>query len=83
VVAMTEEEWLGTEDICFVTGKIIRRWEQARFTWEFDSWISHEGQKIIEENACGPDPDTEARIIYNEWYAQDAAAASQDEKYNG
>ena len=47
------EEWLGMEDICFVTGKIIRRWEQARFTWEFDAWVSNEGQKIIEEDACG------------------------------
>jgi hypothetical protein len=78
-MAIMTEEWLGIEDICFVTGKIIRRWEQARFTWEFDSWISVEGQKIIEENACGDDPDEEARIIYAEWYATDEANAANDE----
>ncbi len=73
------EEWLGMEDICFVTGKIIRRYEQARFTDEFDAWISKEGQEIIEESATGPDPYEEARIIYSEWYAKDEANAANDE----
>jgi len=73
------EEWLGMEDICFVTGKIIRRYEQARFTDEFDAWISKEGQEIIEENATGPDPYEEASIIYAEWYAKDEANAANDE----
>lgn len=76
------EEWLGMEDICFVTGKIIRRWEQARFTWEFDAWISKEGQAIIEREGTSDYPHSEeAVIIYSEWYAQDAAAAARDEDY--
>ena len=73
------EEWLGMEDICFVTGKIIRRWEQARFTWEFDAWVSNGGQKIIEEDACGENPNEESRIIFAEWYATDEANAANDE----
>ena len=76
---MTQEEWLGMQDICFVTGKIIRRYEWARFTQEFDAWISKEGQEIIEENATGTDPYEEASIIYSEWYAIDEANAANDE----
>ena len=73
------EEWIGMKDICFVTGKIIRRFEEARFSWEFDAWISAQGQKIIEENARGENPNEESRIIYAEWYAQDEADAANDE----
>jgi hypothetical protein len=72
------EEWIGMEDICFVTGRIINRYEQARFTHEFDAWISPEGQKIIEETATGENPNEESRIIYAEWYAKDAAADAND-----
>ena len=75
------EEWLGMEDICFVTGKIIRRWEQARFTWEFDSWVSKEGQEIIEREATSDYPHSEeAVIIYSEWYAQDAAIEAWEQE---
>ena len=75
------EEWLGMEDICFVTGKIIRRWEQARFTWEFDAWVSKEGQAIIEREATSDYPHSEeAVIIYSEWYAQDAAAEAREQE---
>ena len=74
------EEWLGMEDICFVTGRIIRRWEQARFTWEFDAWVSKEGQDIIEREATSDYPHSEeAVIIYSEWYAADEAAAANEE----
>ena len=75
------EEWLGMEDICFVTGRIIRRWEQARFTWEFDAWVSKEGQDIIEREAISDYPHSEeALIIYREWYAQDAAAEAREQE---
>ena len=73
------EEWIGMENICFVTGKIINRYEQARFTHEFDAWVSPEGQKIIEETATGENPNEESRIIYAEWYAKDEANAANDE----
>ena len=76
---MTQEEWLGMEDICFVTGKIIRRWEHARFTHEFDAWISKEGQKTIEEDARGSNPSEESRIIFGEWYAEDASVAGREQ----
>tara|TARA_Y100000389_G_C17165634_1_gene366598 strand:+ start:167 stop:451 length:285 start_codon:yes stop_codon:yes gene_type:complete len=77
------EKWINMEDFCFVTGKQIRRWEQARFTWEFDAWVSIEGQKIIEENARGENPNEESRIIFAEWYAQDEADAANDEWRQG
>ena len=73
------EEWIGMEDICFVTGKIINRYEQARFTHEFDAWISQRGQEIVEADARGPAPDPESLIIYAEWYAKDEANAANDE----
>ena len=72
------EEWIGMEDICFVTGKIINRYEQARFTHEFDAWISQRGQEIVEADARGPAPDPESLIIFGEWYAKDAAADAND-----
>jgi hypothetical protein len=82
-MAIMTEEWLGMEDICLVTGKIIRRWEQARFTWEFDAWVSKEGQEIVEADARGPAPDPESLIIYAEWYAKDEANAANDEWRQG
>ena len=81
------EEWIGMEDICFVTGKIMPKEDRARFTWEFDAWVSEEGQNQIEERARSSKiygtRDDEARIIFAEWYAQDAAAASRDDEFNG
>ena len=73
------EEWLGMGDICFVTGKIMAKDEHARWTDEFDAWVSEEGQKQIEERATGQDCDEEARIIYGEWYWKDEANAANDE----
>lgn len=73
------EDWIGMEDICFVTGKIIGRNERCRWTDEFDAWVSPEGQKIVEEDARGENPSAENEIIFREWYAQDEAAAANDE----
>ena len=78
---MTEEqEWIGyTEDICYITSKIMSKDDKARFTYEFDAWVSEEGQKIVEDDARGPDPSPENEIIFREWYAQDEANAANDE----
>jgi len=77
------EEWIGMEDICFITGKIIGKDDRCRFTYEFDAWISEEGQEEVEKLATfSPEGATrlgEAEIIYREWYAQDEANAANDE----
>ena len=82
VLPKVVEEWIGAEDICFITGKIMGKNDLARFTYEFDAWISEEGQEEVEKLATfSPEGATrlgEAEIIYREWYAQDAAADAND-----
>ncbi len=73
---------LGPEDICFVTGNIIDKNENCRWTDEFDAWISERGQEIVEADARGPAPDPESLIIYGEWYAKDAAADANEANDN-
>jgi hypothetical protein len=77
------EEWIGMEDICFITGKIIGKNDRARWTDEFDGWISERGQEIVEADARGPAPDPESLIIFAEWYAKDEANAANDEWRQG
>ena len=77
------EEWIGMEDICFITGKIIGKNDRARWTDEFDGWISERGQEIVEADARGPAPDPESLIIFGEWYATDEANAANDEWRQG
>ena len=72
---------LGPEDICFITNQVVRDDDTtARFTFEFDSWVSTEGQKIIDEwvddGMKAKNPEWE--IVYREWYAQDAASEAND-----
>lgn len=59
---------------CFVTGKTIVDGDDARFSFEFDAWISSAGQNLIDEwvdsGMITENPEWE--IIYREWYAQDA-----------
>ena len=46
---MTEQEWISyTEDICYITGKIMSKDDKARFTYEFDAWVSEEGRHPIQ-----------------------------------
>lgn len=83
---------LGPEDFCFVTGKQIADDDKAaRFTFEFDAWISTEGQKIIEDAVSSRmtasmmtskqlDKHKEYWLIHREWYAQDAAPTPQEEE---
>ena len=49
VLPKVVEEWIGAEDICFITGKIMGKNDLARFTYEFDAWISEEGQEEVEK----------------------------------
>lgn len=76
------EEWISySEDICYVTGKIMSKEDRSRFTFEFDAWVSEEGQQLI-ENAYRTDAlSGDFEIIYAEWYAQDAAAAGRDQEW--
>jgi len=73
------DNWIDESDICFVTGKIMSTDDRARFTWEFDAWVSEEGQKIVEEDARGENPSFDNELIFREWYAQDAAKDSEDD----
>lgn len=57
--------WFDKEDVCFVTGEPIGNNDLCRFTYEFNAWVSEEGQRIIKE-------------IYQEWCDQDAAADGKD-----
>jgi hypothetical protein len=86
------EDWIGAEDICFITGKVIGKNDLCRFTWEFDAWVSEEGQKLVEERATSNKTASmmvtaaekqmhqEAYLIYREWYAEDEASGA-DEDY--
>lgn len=81
---------LGPEDFCFVTGKQIAEDDKtARFTFEFDAWISSEGQQIIDEaissrmtaslmTSSQLDKHKEYYLIHREWYAADAAPTPQE-----
>tara|TARA_R100001015_G_C4562879_1_gene122409 strand:- start:31 stop:561 length:531 start_codon:yes stop_codon:yes gene_type:complete len=70
-------QWTRT---CFITNKNISPDDDtARFTHEFDAWVSEEGQKIVEDDARGTDPSPENEIIFREWYAKDEADAANDE----
>jgi len=60
------------ETQCFVTGKPIlpSEMEGARFTHEFDAWISKEGQAILKNDPeAGDDP--ELGIIIKEWSTEE------------
>lgn len=77
---MTTEDWTNEMDICFITGKIIVAGDDARFTDEFDAWVSTAGQNLIDEwvESGMKDENPEWELIYREWYAKDAAAEAND-----
>ena len=60
---------------CYVTGKIIladefadnNGMDTARFTHEFDAWVSEEGQQHIENAYKTGELNSEWEIIWNEW----------------
>ena len=64
---------------CFVTSRFIATNESARFTSEFDAWISPQGQRMIEAwvGEGMKTPNKEWEIIYREWYAADESAAAR------
>jgi len=77
---MTEAEfkWISDNDICFITGHIIDKRDNARWTGEFDSWISERGQQLI-ENAQKTDnleSNREWKIVYAEWYSEDESRSA-------
>ena len=67
---------------CFVTNRHIAPRDSARFTSEFDAWISDQGQRMIERWVSeGMDPpNREWEVIYSEWYAKDEYAAANDHR---
>lgn len=74
---MIEPQNIPEESRCFITGEPIIDSETARFTSEFDAWVSEEGQDIVEEDARAVNPSRENEIIFREWYAQDEADAAR------
>ena len=66
---------------CYITGEVIPENADARFTYEFDAWVSKDGQKLIDEwvESGMQTENAEYDIIYAEWYAQDEANAANDE----
>jgi len=54
---------------CFVTGKFIPVGEPCRFTFEFDAWVSEEGQRKV--YASSSDADGDLYLIRKEWDEQD------------
>ena len=70
---------------CWVTWKDIPDSVSCRFTWEFDAWVSKEGQDILEKWVSDgmQTENKEWEIIYAEWYAQDEGDAGRwDEALN-
>ena len=64
------EEWIGMEDICFITGKIIGKNDRADGRTSLMLGFLNEDREIVEADARGPAPDPESLIIYGEWYAK-------------
>jgi hypothetical protein len=54
---------------CFVTGKFIPVGQPCRFTFEFDAWVSEEGQRKV--YASSSDADGDLYLIRKEWEEQD------------
>jgi hypothetical protein len=82
MVIMTEE-WLGMEDVCFITGDIIPKNDRSRFTHEFDAWVSERGQQLLDNaQATGElEMNREWEIIYGEWYAEDEGRAGREAEW--
>ena len=64
---------------CYITGEVIPENADARFTYEFDAWVSKDGQKLIDEwvESGMQTENVEFDLIYAEWYAQDEADAAR------
>lgn len=75
---------LSNEPWCYITGKRIVDGDDARFTYEFDAWVSTAGQNMIDEwvDQGMKTENPEWEIIYREWYAQDQAATAKDADQN-
>ena len=60
---------------CFITGRLILAYEfadnggtdTARFTNEFDAWISEEGQQAINNEYKTGELNPEWKLIWEDW----------------
>ena len=66
------------EDYCWVTKKVIPSGDNCRFTYEFDSWVSQEGQQHIYNAAKTGELEfnPEWIFIYNEWMTEDGSESN-------
>ncbi len=66
-------DWISDDDICFVTGHVIDKRDHARWTGEYDAWVSERGQQMIENSHKTGELETNRKwqIIYSEWYSED------------
>jgi len=66
-------DWISDDDVCFITGRIIDKIDNARWTGEYDAWISERGQQMIENSYKTGELESNHKwqIIYSEWYAED------------
>ena len=73
-----EFEWVSEDDVCFVTGHIMDYRDNARWTDEFNSWVSERGQQMIENSIKTGEIENnpEWEIIYAEWYAKDESTGA-------
>tara|TARA_R110002020_G_scaffold404383_3_gene614454 strand:+ start:1916 stop:2203 length:288 start_codon:yes stop_codon:yes gene_type:complete len=83
-MSQTNFNWVTENDVCFITGQIMDYRDNARWTGEFDAWVSEKGQQLI-ENAYRTgelENNREWEIIYGEWYAEDESrGAVMDELF--
>lgn len=62
-----------SDKYCWVTGELILEGAPCRFTFEWDAWVSEEGQRCVW--ACN-ESDDELVLIRNEWVDEDAHIAN-------
>ena len=63
---------------CFVTGKHIPENAYCRFTWEWDAWVSQEGEQHIYNAAKTGELELNPEwvFIYNEWMTEDGSESN-------
>ena len=84
-MSQMEFDWISQNDVCFVTGHIMDYRDNARWTGEFDAWVSERGQQMIENAQLTGEIENnvEWRIIYAEWYAEDECRSAMLEEIFG
>jgi len=82
---MTEEFDYTENNLCFVTEEEIVKGDSCRFTYEYDAWVSEDGQKMIDEwvQSGMQTENMDWKIIHTEWYAQDEEEATMIDENMG